>query len=206
MKKDAPTYEIEYNKGEAYIDIPEEEINEFIKKRLIQIANNPRLLEKYRHGIEDLLEKDLQEYANKQFYEEGKGEVLDSRYGDYELNYEDLTITQWVLTSPAVYYPNDYAHPDEYDDYEIDIDWSYYLDSDQVFDYFYENSEKYEELKDLSEDDLEAYINEHMDELFEKYEEDLKEEYKERAREDAEENYEPPEPDYPDPDDYYDDD
>ena len=203
--KDAPLYEVEYKNGEAYVDIPDEEIKEFIKNRLIQIANSPRLMEKYRHGLEDLLEADLQEYANKQFYEEGKGEVVDSEpddIHDVELHYDSLTITQWSLSSPAVLYPTDFAHPAEYDDYEVDIEWDYTADGDEVYSYFEENHQNFEELKDLEDEDLENYISNNFDELVEKYEEDLKDHFIGEARESAEENYEPAE-EYPDPDDYY---
>lgn len=124
------------------------------------------------------------------------------KINDVELEYEDLTITVWTLVSPARLYPVDFAHPDEYDDSEIDIDWTYDADEEEVFDFFYDNSENFEELKDIPEDQIEDYINEHFDDLVEKYYKDLLEEFKEKAREDAEENYEPPEPDY---DDYYDD-
>lgn len=210
--KDTPLYEVEYKNGEAYVDIPDEEINEFIKNRLIQIANSPRLIEKYRHGLEDLLEKDLQEYANKQFYEEGKGEVVDSadeepedNSHDVELNYSNLEITQWSLTSKAVYYPNDFAHPDEYDEYEITIDWDYEVNAEDVVDFFYNNAKLFDELKDIEDGDkVLAYIYKYFDNLVDKYEEDLKEHFKQEARENAEENYEAPEHE-PEPYDPYDD-
>lgn len=73
--KDKPLFEIKHPVGESWIDIPDEEIDKFLKKRLIEIANNPRLLEKYRRDIVDILEDELQEYANHEFYEKGRGEI-----------------------------------------------------------------------------------------------------------------------------------
>ena len=73
--EDEPLYSIEYRPGEAWIDIPDEEIEEFIKQRLIQIANNPRLIGKYRSDLEDMLEDELQAYAEDQFYNKQRGKI-----------------------------------------------------------------------------------------------------------------------------------
>ena len=73
--KDKPLFEVEHPAGEGWIDIPDKEIDEFLKKRLIEIANNSRLFEKYRKDIVDILEDELQEYANHQFYTKGRGEL-----------------------------------------------------------------------------------------------------------------------------------
>lgn len=113
-----------------------------------------------------------------------------------ELEYKDLPITLWTLVSRAHFYPANY------DDSEININWTYYAYEEEVFDFFYDNAENFEELKDIPEDQIEDYISEHFDDLIEKYYKDLLEEFKEKAREDAEENYEPSEQDY---DNYYDD-
>lgn len=74
--KDAPLFEVENPAGESWVDIPDEEINEFAKKRLIEIANNDRLFNKYRKDIVEMLEKELQDYASKEFYEKGRGEMI----------------------------------------------------------------------------------------------------------------------------------
>lgn len=118
------------------------------------------------------------------------------------LEYENLTITVWILVSRAVLYPVDFAHPDEYDDHEEEISWEYEADDDEVSEKLFELLQDTDECKDMSEDELNNYIEEHYDDLTEKYYSDLLEHFKDKAREDAEENYEPepPEPDY---DDYY---
>ena len=122
-----------------------------------------------------------------------------------ELEYSGLTITVWTLVSRAVLYPVDYAHPDEYDDHEEDIDWTYDADDDEVSEYLYELLSEEEEFKDYDEDALNQYIEDNYDDLTDKYYDSLLEHFKDKAREDAEENYEPEEPEPPEPDYDYDD-
>ena len=82
--KDAPTFEIEHPSGEGWIEIPESEVDEFFKKRLVEIANNPRLLQKYRRGLQDVLEEELQQYAQHEFYEKGRGKFYADEIKDAE--------------------------------------------------------------------------------------------------------------------------
>lgn len=119
-----------------------------------------------------------------------------------ELEYSNLTITVWTLVCRARLYPVDLAHPDEYDDHEEEVDWTYDADDGEVCDYLYEQLSELDEFKNYSEDELNDYIENNYEELCKKYNDGLLEHFKEKAREDAEENYEPepPEPDY---DDYY---
>ena len=115
-----------------------------------------------------------------------------------ELEYKNLTITVWTLTSPAVYYPNDFAHPDEYDDFETEIDWYYWAEDEEVMDFLHEKLSALDEYKDKSDEELNEYINDHYEDLCDEYYKDLLDHFEDKAREDAEENYEPepPEPDY----------
>ncbi len=83
--KDAPLFEVENPAGESWVDIPDEEINEFAKKRLIEIANNDRLFNKYRKEILEMLDKELQLYATKEFYEKGRGEMITDSMSEEEL-------------------------------------------------------------------------------------------------------------------------
>lgn len=83
---DAPTYEVEYRGGEAYLDLPDEEVSNFIKGKMQEIIDNPRLYQKYKYELEDLFEEDLQRYVDEQFYQKGRGEV----YKDSKISYSDL--------------------------------------------------------------------------------------------------------------------
>lgn len=118
-----------------------------------------------------------------------------------ELEYENLTITVWTLVSRAVLYPVDFAHPDEYDDHEEEISWTYDADDGSVSEVICDILANEDEFKDYDSDALYKYIDEHFDELTEKYYDALLEHFRDNAREDAEENYEP-EPYEPDYDDY----
>ena len=73
--EDAPLYEIEYQKGDAFINIPTEEIEEVIKVELQKMIENPRLLARHLRDLEDMLQKELQEYADEQFYKKGRGTI-----------------------------------------------------------------------------------------------------------------------------------
>ena len=122
---------------------------------------------------------------------------------DFDLDYDDLEITVFKKVSEAVLYPADYACPAEYDEYETEINYTYTLDASDVFEYFWDNWDSYEELVAVGDDDqkLEDYINENLETLFDDHYDDLLEHFKDDAREEAEENYDPD--DYgPDWDDY----
>ena len=168
---DAPIYEIEYKNGEAYIDIPEEEINEFIKNRLIQIANNPRLIQKYRFEIEDLLGKELEEYANQQFYEQGRGKVVEDdieirKNGDkyFYIHYDNLDI------NIDFQIPSIHNMPAEWVSEEIQVDYDYYPEDIKVLEII-DNYLSKQENRNIDYDELD--YNE-WSELCEKYKEGLK--------------------------------
>ena len=82
--KDKPNYEIYSSyKNYADIDIPDEEINEVLKRLLEKTISNPRLFEKVRSDLLDIYEKELQAYAEEQFFEKGRGNVYkDSKTKD----------------------------------------------------------------------------------------------------------------------------
>lgn len=62
---DVPYYEA----GEdEIIDIPDEEIETFMKKRLGEIINNPRLFNHYKSDIMSMLDKDIQRYAEDKYF------------------------------------------------------------------------------------------------------------------------------------------
>lgn len=97
--------------------------------------------------------------------------------------------------------PLEFSSWDDSEEVEIDvIEWDYTPGDDEVYSYFFDNLEKYDELKEFGEietDEQEKacsdYINEHLPDLAEKYEEDLLEHFRDAAEEDARENYEPKE-------------
>ena len=119
-----------------------------------------------------------------------------------ELEYPELTITVWTLVSRACLYPIDYAHPDEYDDNEIEISWTYDVDDNYVTEFLYNFLANVDDFQDYSADDLSKYIEDNFEVLCDKYIDEIRDYFEDQARENAEENYvqESPEPDY---DDYY---
>lgn len=117
------------------------------------------------------------------------------------LYYSSLIISYAFLSSPAVFYPVDCAHPDEWDEEEIDIEWDYDVDDDLVVEYLFELLRFEEEYATKTDDELWEYIEDNLDNLADAYLPQLLAHFEDSAREDAEENYTPPEPDY---DDYYD--
>ena len=119
-----------------------------------------------------------------------------------ELEYSNLTITVWTLVSRAVLYPVDIAHPDEYDDHEEEIEWTYDADDDEITEFLHEILSQDDGFKNYGDDDLYAYIDDNYEDLVDKYNDELLDHFRDKAREDAEEDYEP-EPYEPDYDDYY---
>lgn len=106
---------------------------------------------------------------------------------DFDLEYENLPITIWVKQYEASRY-----EPAEYEEQEIDIDYDYSLDEDDVLDYFADHADSYEELKGFETDEeFQKYLEEHVDDLFDKYYDDLKDHFYEKARDAAEDSYDP---------------
>lgn len=106
---------------------------------------------------------------------------------EFEICYEYLPITIWVKKYEASRY-----EPAEYEEREIDIDYDYSLDEDEVLDYFADYADSYEELKGFeTNEEFQKYLEEHVDDLFDKYYDDLKDHFYEKARDAAEDSYDP---------------
>ena len=115
---------------------------------------------------------------------------------DFDLEYENLPITVYRKTHEASRY-----EPAEYSEDEIEVSCTYTVDDNEVMDFFAEHWESYEELQqfDDTEEGNEAfqkYIEDHIEELFEKYSDDVYEHFEDAAREYAEDNYDPSDDDY----------
>lgn len=183
---DAPTYEVEYRGGEAYLDLPDEEVANFIKGKMQEIIDNPRLYQKYKYELEDLFEEDLQRYVDEQFYQKGRGEVYKDSKNNHPsivLNYEDLELE---LTGDLVSHKS-MESPAEYEDFETTEDYEYEVDPDDVEEALYNIlSEKY---KDKSDEEIDKFIDENYENLAEQYEEELKKYFRDKAIEEATEYY-----------------
>lgn len=183
---DAPTYEVEYRGGEAYLDLPDEEVSNFIKGKMQEIIDNPRLYQKYKYELEDLFEEDLQRYVDEQFYQKGRGEVYKDSKNDHPsivLNYEDLELE---LTGDLLYHES-MEGPAEYDDFETTEDYEYEVDPDDVEEALYNIlKEKY---KDKSDEEIDKFIDENYENLTEQYEDDLKDYFRDKAIDKATEYY-----------------
>lgn len=183
---DAPTYEVEYRGGEAYLDLPDEEVANFIKGKMQEIIDNPRLYQKYKYELEDLFEEDLQRYVDEQFYQKGRGEVYkDSKntHPSIVLNYEDLELE---LSGDLVSHES-IDGPAEYEDFETTEDYEYEVDPDDVEEALYNIlSEKY---KDKSDEEIDKFIDENYENLAEQYEEELKKYFRDKAIDEATEYY-----------------
>lgn len=110
---------------------------------------------------------------------------------EFEICYEYLPITIWVKQYEASRY-----EPAEYEEREIEIDYDYSLDEDEVMDYFADHADVYEEFKQFDDTEegnaaFNKYLEEHLDDLFDKYYDDIKEHFYESARDAAEDNYDP---------------
>ena len=78
---------------------------------------------------------------------------------EFEICYEYLPITIWVKKYEASRY-----EPAEYEEREIDIDYDYSLDEDEVLDYFADYADSYEELKGFeTNEEFQKYLEEHVD-------------------------------------------
>ncbi len=115
-----------------------------------------------------------------------------------ELEYEDITVTVYGEQRDA----------DDWDEWEVQTDWSYKVDRDDIEVLIFENYLSDEDLPgwdDMHEEQVEKFIKDNFDSLFEKYEEQIKEHYYDDAVEDAQNRYEY-EPDYPEYEPYDEDD
>lgn len=179
--EDAPLYEIEYGNKEAYVDIPDEEIENFIKEKLIQVANNPRLLTKYMGDFKDVFEKDLQEFANDKFFKEGKGEIIDDAVNEIELHYPALKVKVWTKRSGETE-----SEPEDVDYTEENIEYDYWVPEDDIklvlFEFMWDDP-KY---IDLEEEDIQHKINEDPDKYINEYKEKLLNYFEDKAQEEAE--------------------
>lgn len=189
---DSKLFEVEYVDGEAYIEIDDKEVDEFLKKKLIETAQSPRLFEKHRSEILDMFEDDLQKYADDLFYKQGKGEVFKDSVEFDSLLYKKLYITYVYLENKATD-----EHPDEYDEEEILLrNYEYELPKEDIVEelcYFVGNDP---EFKDKSQEEIEKYVLENYDKLKEKYNDLLLKRFKYAAKEKAEGEYAEGEIDY----------
>jgi len=190
--KDVPWFGMEHAHTEGEIEIPQEEVNEFLKQKLKAIIENPRLFEKYYRDIEMMLEDDLEEYAKKEFYEKGRGSLhkKDSKSlkDEVVLFYKDLPITvlgkyhkpTWGESGGE---PGYYEEIDEEVDFEFEVDEEYIIEA-----LIYLLGEK-EEFKDIEEKEFKKYIEENLEDLIEEHKDILKEYFLDQAIEAAEEYY-----------------
>ena len=83
----------------------------------------------------------------------------------------------------------DYWDGPQWDDKDIEIDWTYKVDKDSVKELLVDYVPD-----EVEEKDIDKYLEDHFDELFQKHEKEILDYYKDSAIEDAEENYEEEEP------------
>ena len=114
----------------------------------------------------------------------------------FEIEYSDLPISVWEKSSDAVLYPSDLAHPAEYDENQLSVDYTFDVRASDIADWLYDNAGEIDSLKDIPEDQLEGYIAEHLEELFNENLDMISDYYREEAISEAEENYEPEEYEY----------
>ena len=115
-----------------------------------------------------------------------------------ELEYENISVTVY----------GEQRDIDDWDEWEVQTDWSYKVDRDEIEVLIFENYISDEDLPgwdDMPEEEVEKFIKDNFDSLFEKYEKQIKEHYYDDAVEDAQERYEY-EPDYPEYEPYDEDD
>ncbi len=105
------------------------------------------------------------------------------KVNDYELEYKDLPITVWGKNTTY------FTDPADYDDAEIEINWTYNVDEDSIIDFFYDYVDNFEEFKDIEYEQVEDYVKAHFKELCKKYHNDLLEYFIDDAISDAEKNY-----------------
>lgn len=111
-----------------------------------------------------------------------------------DLEYENISVTVYGEQRDA----------DDWDEWEVTTDWTYKVDKNDIEVLIIENYLSDEDLPnwdDLSDEEVDKFVSEHFDSLFEKYQEQIKDHYYEDACEDAQERYEY-EPDYPEYDPY----
>ncbi len=101
------------------------------------------------------------------------------------LEYEDLPVVVYEEGSPAGYFDTDFGNwlPDEGDSKEIEIDYEYSVPKEEVSEVI-----KNELLEDPSKDidsmkdlELNQYIQDHFDDLFEKYESEILNSFRDEA-------------------------
>ena len=81
---------------------------------------------------------------------------------------------------------------DDWDEYDRCVDWTYTVDKDDVITFLYEDCITEQDVSswyEMSDEDAEAWVIEHFDELFEKYRSNILEHWEEDAAEDAAEKY-----------------
>lgn len=182
---DSKLFEVEYVDGEAFVEIDDKEVDEFLKKKMIEVAQSPRLFQKYRNQIIDIFEDDLQKHADELFYKEGKGQIFkDSSEDDYLL-YKKLWIVHVFEIAKATR-----NYPAEVDEEDVLItNYEYELPKDEIVDELCWHVGREKEFKDKSEEEIYNYVLENYDDLKEKYNDALLKHFENEAIERATEQY-----------------
>ena len=105
-----------------------------------------------------------------------------------ELYYPDLTINYQYN------YYVDYWDGPQWEDTDLDIEWTYEVDKSDIFEFLIDNINK--ELEDkgidpdeLSDEEYEKYFEDNFDYFFDKYEKSILDHFEDDAKEDAESKY-----------------
>ena len=113
----------------------------------------------------------------------GEGLVEGNMENEYILYYDDIDVE-------GDYGPMDWETGRRRKEYHSTTDYELKLDRDDLFNDLYELYQANEAADNMTEEEIEAYVSEHFDELFDKYYENLKEKYRSWAEENANDEYE----------------
>lgn len=118
----------------------------------------------------------IRDKAKKKDLKESKDEKVELEYSDLPINYQ-------------YNYYVDYWDGPQWDDEDIEIDWIYKVDKDSVKELLVDYVPD-----EVEEENIDKYLEDHFDDLFQKHEQEILDYYKDSAIRDAEENYEEEEP------------
>ena len=112
-----------------------------------------------------------------------------------DLEYDNLEIE--IVTrrgNPGGYYSHSFGNwlPDDDETADININYTYSVDRDDVEIYIIEScltEQDYPNIDDADSDDIETFVADNFDKLFDKYYDDILSHYEDDAREHAEENF-----------------
>lgn len=146
---------------------------------------NKLLLFHSKEEAQSYIDANLNQKLRESTMNESKNETVD-------IYYDDLEIT--VVTkrgNPSGYYSASFGNwlPDDDETREIEIDYDYEADWDDVYDVIWDNFVDESEAADMSDEEIEKHITDNFDDLAEKYIEQIKDHFRDDAREEAEEKY-----------------